>query len=94
MLDKITDKFWEHLPIVPCQEATLLMSKAMDDKLSFKERFDLRLHLMVCDLCVRFLKQVRGLRKLVRSYNSQAEQHLPQKIKEQMKLAIQGSHSA
>ena len=94
MLNKITDKFWEHMPIVPCQEATRLMSKAMDSKLSIKEHVDLRLHLMVCDLCVRFLKQVRGLRKLVRRYTSPAEQHLAQHVKDQMKLRLQDSHSA
>jgi hypothetical protein len=93
MLNKITDKFLEHMPIVPCQEATRLLSKAMDCKLSLKEHFHLQVHLLVCDLCVRFATHVHALRKAMRHYTSIGEQHLAQPIKDQMKQTLRRAES-
>lgn len=83
------NKLMEFLPIVPCQEATRLMSQAMERKLSFKETIDLSLHLMVCSLCVQFLKQIRGLRQLLRSYVPHGEKFLSPRVKTQIKQALQ-----
>ena len=76
------------LPIIPCQEATRLMSLAMERKLSFKESVQLKLHLTVCDLCERFLKQLNGLRQILRAYQPQGEQHLPPDVKTRIKKAL------
>ena len=79
------NKILEFLPIVPCQVATRLMSESMERRLSIKERLDLWLHMKVCDLCVRFLKQIKGLRQMIRTYAYQGEEQLPQEIKNQIK---------
>lgn len=87
------NKLIEILPIniIPCQEATRLMSLAMERKLSLKERFDLKLHLCVCDLCTRFLKQIHGLRDLMRRYRPQAEKRMPQELKNQIKNKLRSA---
>ena len=83
------------LNIVPCQEATRLASEAMERRLSPKEQFDLRLHLFVCELCVRFVRQTKSLRRLLRAYAGRLPpssvpdvQRLPASVKEQMKTRL------
>jgi len=82
-------KLIELLPIIPCQKATRLISEAMERKLTLKESIKLKLHLSVCDLCERFLKQIQSLRKLLRAYTPQNEQHLPSDVKSQIKKTLQ-----
>ena len=45
-----------------CQQATRLQSEAMDRRLSFFEKFGLRLHLILCKWCRRYGEQLRFLR--------------------------------
>jgi len=86
----LLDKLLEQLPLIPCQEATRLASKAMDQKLSLKERWDLWLHLRVCDFCTQFSKQIHGLRELLRKYQPQEEKNLSLDAKNKIKLSIKG----
>jgi hypothetical protein len=86
-MNKLLNKFIELLPIVPCQEATRLISESMERKLSLKERIALWLHLRLCEFCIRFLKQIHGLRKIARGYKLQDVQ-LSQTAKDQIKQAI------
>jgi hypothetical protein len=43
-----------------------LMSESLDRRLGVLEYLQLKLHLMVCAWCVRYLKQIKFLRQLVR----------------------------
>ena len=60
----------------------------MERRLSIKERLDLWLHLRICDFCTQFLKQVHGLRQLLRNYQPLEEKKLPQDVKGRIKTAI------
>jgi len=84
ILDKLIDK----LPIIACREATRLSSEAMERKLSMKERINLWLHLITCELCTRFVKQLHGLRKLLRNYAPPEDKKLPQDAKNKINQAI------
>ena len=42
-----------------------LMSDSMDRSLRMREWLQLRLHLMVCAWCARYLKQIKFLRQLL-----------------------------
>jgi len=90
----ILNKLIEQLPLIPCQEATRLSSEAMERRLSIKEHFDLWTHLRVCDFCTQFVKQIHGLRGLLRKYQSQEEKKLPQNVKNHIKKILHDSHSA
>ena len=49
-----------------CKEATTLMSRGMDGKLTLWQKAGLRLHLMACDGCTHFGRQIRFLRVALR----------------------------
>ena len=44
-----------------CREMSRLISESQERRLSAGERFVLRIHLGVCDACVRYRRQVRFL---------------------------------
>jgi hypothetical protein len=50
---------------ITCQEASRLLSQAMDQKLPLWDRARLRLHLVVCDACSNFSRQLQFLRRAV-----------------------------
>lgn len=88
------DKIIEKLPIVSCQEATRLMSLSMERRLSVRETIDLKMHLYLCVFCVRFLKQIKGLRQTLRCYRFKLPQTLtPSKprLSEAAKIQIKQS---
>ncbi|MDE1943831.1 MAG: zf-HC2 domain-containing protein [Betaproteobacteria bacterium] len=49
-----------------CKEATTLMSRGMDGKLTLWQKAGLRLHLMACDGCTHFSRQIGFLREALR----------------------------
>jgi hypothetical protein len=53
-----------------CKDATRLISQAQDAELSWFQRWKLRAHLRVCDLCTRFEAQMRVLREATRRYRT------------------------
>lgn len=59
--------------MIKCKEASQLASRALDCKLSFRERFALKLHLLICKYCKRFDKQLRKLSIAISSMNKNIE---------------------
>lgn len=49
--------------LLTCKEATRLVSQGLDRRLGLAERLALRLHLLICDGCTNFSKQVAFLRR-------------------------------
>ena len=49
--------------MLSCKEATHLVSQGLDRRLAFHERLALRLHLLICNGCTNFQKQMVFLRK-------------------------------
>jgi len=58
------------MPMISCKKASRLMSEGMDRSLSFKETLSLNMHLLFCTACKQVLKQLKGLRRLMRAYRS------------------------
>ena len=50
-----------------CKEASRMLSEGQDRALGFGERVKLRLHLLICDACANFSRQVETLRRAVRA---------------------------
>ena len=48
-----------------CHEASRLLSQGMDAPLPLGQRLRLRLHLLVCDACSNFSRQLRLLRRAI-----------------------------
>ena len=47
-----------------CQQTSQLLSQGLDRPLSFRERLALRLHLLMCEACRRFGRQLRFLSRV------------------------------
>ena len=50
-----------------CKEASRLLSQGQDRPLGSGEWLRLRLHLLICDACANFSRQVDTLRRAVRA---------------------------
>jgi len=56
----------------PCQEMVPLMSESLERRLKPVEQLKLRLHLVVCVWCARYLKQIKFIRRLARQRTASA----------------------
>jgi hypothetical protein len=53
-----------------CREVTHLVLEGEDRTLTIGERVVLRLHLMACRACPRFVRQVRFMREAMRAWRT------------------------
>lgn len=56
-----------------CKEASHLISEREERPLGLRERWGLRLHLLICSYCRRFERQVALLRQALRELGRRAE---------------------
>jgi hypothetical protein len=54
--------------MITCKDAVRLMSEAMDRRLSWRQRFCLRVHLLMCSVCPRVRAQLGLIREALRRY--------------------------
>lgn len=47
--------------MMKCKQVSQLVSRALNERLSMRERFSLRLHLLICKYCLRFSQQLNSL---------------------------------
>ncbi|HVW94821.1 MAG TPA: hypothetical protein VHA56_02465 [Mucilaginibacter sp.] len=74
--------------IYNCRKATLLIEKKEMDRLSLREAFELRVHLVGCSFCRIYKKQSRVINQMVRQlFNDSA--HHPRKLDENFKKELQ-----
>ena len=59
--------------MLDCKHASRLVSQSMDRRLSLMERVVLRFHLLLCDACSNFSRQIDLLRAAVREMVQQTE---------------------
>jgi hypothetical protein len=59
--------------MLDCKHASRLVSQSMDRKLSLRERLGLQLHLLMCDACSQFSRQISLLRQAVRQWSMRIE---------------------
>jgi len=60
----------------PCRQMVPLMSESLERRLSIRERVGLRLHLLVCAWCARYLRQIKSLRFILCGQSSQLSAEL------------------
>src|SRR5258705_13058896 len=61
---------WFLRTLHPCQAVVPVMSESLERRLGLVERTKLRLHLLVCGWCARYLKQIKLLRQAVSQRDS------------------------
>lgn len=63
---------WRNLP--PCREFVPMLSESLDRKLPFHKRVLIKIHLLACKPCVRFLEQSKFLREAMREIDEEIMQ--------------------
>jgi hypothetical protein len=48
--------------MLSCKEASQIISQSLDRPLTMRERFGLKLHLLICKYCKRFSQQLQTIR--------------------------------
>ena len=60
--------------MLSCKQVSRLVSQSLERKLIYRERFGLSLHLMLCDACKLFSRQLGLLRQAIRRITANVEQ--------------------
>ena len=56
--------------LISCKDASRLISQMQDSTLPFGQRLLVRVHLLFCEACTRFERQLRILRQAMEQYRS------------------------
>ena len=85
--------------MLTCKETSWLLSRSMDESLSWPQRWNVRLHLWLCAQCRRFKRQLDWLDFLagkdgmhLSEWAEDGIDPLPEAARERLRLAIE-SHS-
>lgn len=66
--------------MLSCKDASYLASKALDGSLTWRERLGLEMHLAMCSLCRRYVRNIKRLRVFLRRTTKQDSGVLPEHI--------------
>lgn len=78
-----------HFIMISCKEATFMVSKKEEKKLSWREKFQLKLHLAICKMCRLFEKQSRRISKDAAQLHEHTTEALSTEKKQEMKTALE-----
>jgi len=79
--------------MLSCEEVCNLVSASQDDKLSWRKRFRVKIHLIMCKACQRMSRQMKLLRAAARNYQSTNDEELllyQEKLSEEASARIRG----
>ena len=75
--------------MLSCEESSFLVSKSLEQKLTFKERINLRMHLLSCKFCLRYMKDIKVLDDYLKSNHKKYSHHqLNRDEKERIESAV------
>jgi len=81
--------------MISCDVATYLISKSRETNLNFKEKMDLKIHLLTCKACRLFGKQIDEMENKIKFsinyFETNQNIHLHQEKKESIKKEIKNS---
>ncbi|PKM12451.1 MAG: hypothetical protein CVV13_05370 [Gammaproteobacteria bacterium HGW-Gammaproteobacteria-3] len=67
--------------MLTCKEASHLASKSLDAKLTWRERFGLCLHIAMCGLCRRYVRDLKKLRAMMKAAGNSGQALVPEAVK-------------
>jgi hypothetical protein len=71
-----------------CKSASRLQSEALDHKLSLRQRLGLRIHLVLCEWCRRYGKQIAFVRDAAHSHPDEVAKSMPQQLSDESRERI------
>ena len=74
--------------MIKCKEVSQLVSRSLDKNLSFRERFALKFHLLICKYCARFSQQLGKINVAINSINKNIEDDTNIKLPSEAKTRI------
>lgn len=74
--------------MLSCKEASRLISQSLDRQLTVRERLSLRFHLVFCDMCTAFKRQLGIIRNAVRQYRIAIENNQDIRLSEEASARI------
>ncbi len=76
--------------MLSCKEVSVLLSRACDARLSWRERLAVRLHLLYCAGCVQLQRQLGFLRRVGRHLREEAPgaMRLPDPARERIRRQL------
>jgi len=81
--------------LLNCKETSQLVSQSLDRSLTWKERFAVRYHLLICKYCNRFNKQLSairaGLKRASQAIENDTNIQLPSDAKARIEQSIKDS---
>lgn len=75
--------------LLTCKDATLLTCKEQEGAISFKERIQLKIHLLICAMCSLFYKQSALLHNHLTKMNDENYKSVALQLDETEKKALQ-----
>ena len=85
---------WRNLP--PCKEIVKIITASLDGKVSLRDRIIMKIHLLSCNPCVNFLKQLKFLRSSLSGSDekltlAESSAKLSDEARERLKNALKSS---
>jgi hypothetical protein len=80
--------------MLTCKEVAALASKALDARLGWRERWGMRMHLLLCKMCPRHIEQLRFLHKVIGTLDahpeaSEGQPALPPEARERIRRTLE-----
>ena len=76
-----------------CKQASQVISQSLDRKLSLRERFALKFHLLICNACKHFNQQLLAMRTSFKKLNASIENdtniQMPSETKQRLLKSIE-----
>lgn len=60
--------------MISCEQLTRLTSESLERDISFKEKMNMKLHIMFCQWCRRYEKQITFINRAIHNYIRQSNQ--------------------
>lgn len=74
--------------MLTCKQASQLVSQSLDQPLPWSKRLQLKFHLMICKFCMRFFKQMHGMKQAAIHLQHQIESDDSIKLSDSAKQTI------
>jgi len=74
--------------MLKCKDVSQLVSRSLDSKLSLRECFGLKLHLLICRNCLRFSQQLQKLNVTIANMKKNVENDTNTKLELKVKDKI------
>jgi len=72
---KLSAQLWLAKRLPPCKEIVPLISQSLEQPLSLREKLKLRLHLLTCKFCIRYLEQLLFMRDVIHQCGNEDAHH-------------------